>query len=631
METLLPEESPLGDYLEGRGEGQDYLHLKIEQHVQPNGNVSSMSFAPASSATEVWRKPRNLIRPILRSNPLSRLRLICATIVNATLGANDNEGFLEQFRYQIIASQLLSDDAGTVASPSPSHDYKVVIAPVPDVAATTTGACLAAFVAFTLALSWRWAREGASATAGYHRLMTATLYTLICLGCIWIYTTRRSILSWRHNVLESTLAFTTNLQSLNSSSTSVIAAVQEMELLSRGYKLNHPLPPITRLDNRDHSRKTERLRRVIKSGFASLIPCMVQAIEEMRPLADQEDVDRYLDVYEIRSDDIDNAMRGHESSAGEDVESLTNLKIYQARSSVLRRLLLCLLLSLQATGRRSDNPKWMLVTDILRRVGEVAGELAQKLIKLLEDDEQPATPMSHRRRTIGGRDQTVQHSRVESQVRRISALSTGIRSLQAKLYLLREDSKHALANSTSEGELAEVSASLKEQYEGLGSDLQALLEAWEVGKEALTKDISKHERRVSQPSSPFPPRSTSRPATPEDAATAISGTKQTMVYAPVQDPGRAPLSPPVTDDGSDEVSFEDEIFETISSPRLRERSTLTRQERIVQAKEERERLAYAKQKRDTSASMVQELQTVIKLRPAARARRPDKHERVTSL
>lgn len=92
-----------------------------------------------------------------------------------------------------------------------------------------------------------------------------------------------------------------------------------------------------------------------------------------------------------------------------------------------------------------------------------------------------------------------------------------------------------------------------------------------------------------------------------------------------------PLSPPVTDDGSEDHSADDEIFEAISSPRLRERSTLGREERIAKVREERERLASAKERREANTNMVRELQSVIKLRPIMRSRKQDEHNRVSSM
>ena len=172
--------------------------------------------------------------------------------------------------------------------------------------------------------------------------------------------------------------------------------------------------------------------------------------------------------------------------------------------------------------------------------------------------------------------------------------------------------------------------SLREQYERLGADLGALMEAWQAGKHALARDISKQERRMSQPNSPEPGRSSHRPILSSDGHLAtVSEASDT--FAGLHGNGNMPLSPPATEDGSEDHSADDEVFEALSSPRVRERSTLSREERIAKAQEERDRLAMAKEKRDANVNMVKELQSVIKLRPVMRTRKQDPHDRISSL
>ena len=158
-------------------------------------------------------------------------------IVNATLGSNDNDRFLEHFRYQIIASQLLSEDAGSVTSPTPPYNQNPIRAPLPELTATTSGACVAAAIAFALVWTWRWARGSNNAYTLDVRVLVATVTTTAVFAAIWIYVTRRSILYLRRNVIDVASTFTTNLHSLNSSSLSVISLIQEVELVSRGYRL----------------------------------------------------------------------------------------------------------------------------------------------------------------------------------------------------------------------------------------------------------------------------------------------------------------------------------------------------------------------------------------------------------
>ena len=229
--------------------------------------------------------------------------------------------------------------------------------------------------------------------------------------------------------------------------------------------------------------------------------------------------------------------------------------------------------------------------------------------------------------------QTPAHARVKSQIRRISALSTGIRSLQAKLYLLREDSTRALAEPNSEADLEDVSRSLREQYAALGSDIQTLMHAWEADKNALAQDITRQKQRVSRSSS-LTDNDTDRlrPSFGRMLSSVLEdniGTSTSRSASPSPGEPRLPLSPPATEDGSDDTGADEEVFEAIASPKVRQRSSLPRELRIAKMHEERERTAEIREKKEASTNMLRELQSVINLRPAAARRTP--HGRITSM
>ena len=62
-----------------------------------------------------------------------------------------------------------------------------------------------------------------------------------------------------------------------------------------------------------------------------------------------------------------------------------------------------------------------------------------------------------------------------TQFRKLNSLSTGIRGLQAKLALLREESERALNEAE---DISELGPSMMIQYESIGQDLKILQQAW---------------------------------------------------------------------------------------------------------------------------------------------------------
>lgn len=194
--------------------------------------------------------------------------------------------------------------------------------------------------------------------------------------------------------------------------------------------------------------------------------------------------------------------------------------------------------------------------------------------------------------------------RWRSQLRKLGSLSTGIRGLQAKLHLLREESDRALDDSS---DISELAPGLMEQYESIGVDLKELISAWEEGKAALAVGIDRNEKRLSSMSTVMSPRSsmsgvtTAYEGNAADALRALNGESPTSSA-----PAQQEESP--------------EVFEAVARPRPK--SMFTREERIVKMKEEREQKAQARQQVDATRGMLRELETVINLRPKTRASAP---------
>jgi hypothetical protein len=206
--------------------------------------------------------------------------------------------------------------------------------------------------------------------------------------------------------------------------------------------------------------------------------------------------------------------------------------------------------------------------------------------------------------------------RQRTQIRKLNTLSSGIRGLQAKLQLLREESDRTLDESY---EVSELGTTLMAQYESIGMDLKSLMQEWEDGKAALASNIDKNEKRLStmglllSPTTPFIGLgilNTVEEGTPSDALRALNGE------------ARSPSSMDFS--GSDP-----EEFEAVAAPRPR--STLTREERMAKVREDRAKRETMREKADASTNMLRELESVINLRPRARLSPGTKGPRITSI
>ncbi len=171
--------------------------------------------------------------------------------------------------------------------------------------------------------------------------------------------------------------------------------------------------------------------------------------------------------------------------------------------------------------------------------------------------------------------------------------------------LLRDESDEALDRSD---ELPKSSTNLLAQYDSIGADLKGLIQDWEEGRAALATNLEKkdHKRSLSTTSN-VPPTS---PTFSLSGSTAVGGSPKNALQA------LNGFSKPRSRSSTLTSSSSEEIFEAVASSR--QRSTLTREERIAKTKEERGRQTVVKEKANANTHMLKELETVIKLRPRGR-------------
>ena len=197
---------------------------------------------------------------------------------------------------------------------------------------------------------------------------------------------------------------------------------------------------------------------------------------------------------------------------------------------------------------------------------------------------------------------------------KLNSLSMGIRGLQAKLALLREESERTLNEAE---DVSELGANLMGQYESIGQDLKMLTQAWEEGKAALASGIDRNEKRLSSISTLLSPASSLSGLTTVEEGGALEAFKALT--------GESPRNSTFGSSKGD--SDEAEVFEAVSLP-SRTRSLLTREERIIKMKEDRERREIARERSEASRGMLRELETVINLRPK-RATMPAPSSRIS--
>ncbi|KAI9845802.1 MAG: hypothetical protein M1837_004482 [Sclerophora amabilis] len=596
MESVIYEDSPLAQYLEAEGEApSDWASVPVASEP-PSPSLKSFAPRGPSNVRSQFRDkiPRPLQLSIPQTSAVARIHNTCSRAVNSRLGRSDNASFLEQFRYIIIASQLLNIDSN-----APYHSLSNEIEqPTPAAPAThlsLVGAVATGIVAFALVYVLQWARRNGPSHLGKGRATIAASLIAIATAVLYAYFRRKWLTYIRQHAVDSASRFVTDSQNLDAAASASIALIQEVELISRGYRLSTPLPPVSRLEDQTQTKRCARLRRALKKCLVTALPPYIQACDRLRPLAEDLDLERYCDIYELSEMDIQDAELGANDANFDDGESLRALKVMFHRLRTLRRVLLCCLLAIDADGGSLDFARWGAATDEIKQLDVITAEANEKLRRILSEEEHFAVPPTPKSPQTPGKE------RVRVQLRKLNALSQGVRGFQAKLHLLREESAKSFDDA---GEVSELGSSLMAQYESLGNDLKLLLHEWENGKSALTLNMSKHESRMSLASngvkSPTPSLggNTVVDGSPSDALRALTGEEKS--------PSSVDLS----------NSENEEVFEAIGLPR--QRSALSRDERIAKMKDERARLASKRESAQANTHMLRELESVINLLLEAR-------------
>lgn len=576
---------------------------------------SASSFAPTGRPL-VKSRFRNRIPDSLNLNigatstPISKKRLSSAlqnraTAVASKLDRADNSRFIEQFRYTIVASQLLSGHS--ILGQHVSAQSSMMMGPGgqdPSIP-SETGLVLTAVGALSVAwfISWLW---GGGITNLTKKRVVVFVVVFAGAGLASQAYIRQQWLKYvRRQALADLSTFVSKSQDFDSASNAAVALIQEVELVSRGYRLSAPLPPISRIEDRSQTRRCVRLRKALRMGFEDIVPKFEQAASVTKGFSEQLDLERYYDIYDISDLDMSDASQGYTEKEFEDMESLRTLKIVASRFHIMRKMFLCALLSMEAKGDETDFLRWSTVVESLRMLNEATTESYERLKSILGEEESFTIPnptaAADKSPLSPGRE------RWRSQLRKLNSLTTGIRGLQAKMTLLREESDRALNEAN---DVSELGPNLMAQYESIGQDLKLLQRAWEDGKAALASGIDRNEKRLSSISGMLSP------------TISLSGltTVEENSGGSVSDALKA-LTGESTDsfDLSSTSGDSEEIFEAVAAP-LRPRSLLTRDERLAKMKEDRERRAEMREKADANRGMLKELEMVINLRPTKNKR-----------
>jgi hypothetical protein len=579
MEALIYNDSPLAEYLEGSG--------LPEEQKEPQASLvhDSPTFAP-----------RGL--PKLRAR-LRNIRQNASSVTDSS-----NEQFLERFHYVIVASQLLSDE------PKAGRQIQQ------DTVSTTSQFSIkAASVTAGISYSIAWLlhllrRKYSSERPLANSWADLLVYTLVCIGgcTILLWQARRQYLRFVREYAGSGLAqAVSQANNFDGVASEALRFIQEVEIVSRGYEISQPLPPVSRLEDNSSLIRCRELRECLGNALTASIVRWVEAHNSIGLFVRDVDLRRYHDIYEVSMQDYSDAVAFANQTPMDGRGSLRELRFLSRLNLVARKVFLCDMLALRTGSTWRNISQWRLVSSLL---GSIRGDLSDSSFQLHSvivqeqyGEESENQPIAH---TGDDCEKSTPHKRhTRAQMRRFESVANAVRSLNAKIHLLREEISSIQPNDD-----ASVSMAITGHYEQLGTEIRHLLVEWEKGRNTMFLNTgTDSDRRLSRTSSGIRTPGSPSPSSlggltvvdggPAEALKLLSGEERSS---------------------SDGVCLDEEVFEAVSLPRKRMSWTpLTREEKLHKLQEDRRKRATLQEQADNTTNMLRELQMVIKHRPLTRS------------
>ncbi|KAI1767603.1 Mysoin-binding motif of peroxisomes-domain-containing protein [Hypoxylon sp. FL1150] len=617
METHVDEGTPLSNYLEGTGERDEILWQEPEDNR--NHDISPPASPPRDFAPRGFAKVRkrfreNLPKPLhldvdnlpsrisldeihSHASPLLDLLRILLEAVTTSIDHARSIGFLERLRLAIVQSQLLDNplvlgfqaSTGlTVSQPNSEPSFHGI---------TVSGAVAAAVFGFGTASLVRWFSLGGFVPT-WKRLAASVAVVSLVLLIVRAYVRRQVLRSIQKQGLAEASNFFALSREYDCANSAALNFIMEVELVARGYRLSTPIPPISRLENNGQNVKCLRLRKALRNSLTEVISKYYQVAFTIWAFAEQTELLQLQSQYQFTVADVVERFQVLSKMDSENTEKLQPLKDAAFLFHDIRKMFLSGLLALHTAGNDSDRLRFTTILEAFKELNSVTRQAYARVRDILADDDFqiPKTPRS---------PETPSHDRWRHQVRRLNSMTMNIRSVQAKLHLLREESSKSLNEAD---DISDLGPLFMAQYDSIGQDLRDLMEAWQTGKASLASGIDRNEKRLSSIGSTLmsPISTMSGRTIAEEDESSLDG------HDGVADALKK-LNGYTTPPTEPDTPIEPEVFEAISIPRPK--SLLTREERIIGMREDRKVKEIAKAKAEAQRGMMRELQGVLERKP----------------
>ncbi|GAB5591486.1 hypothetical protein Unana1_06386 [Umbelopsis nana] len=502
--------------------------------------------------------------------------------------------FTEEFKYLIVTSSLLSENISmrskSIARANEPSSSTMSNKPQNwDVAAYALGILL--IIGTNRASLRHW--------PDMRRSLNTTITSSLSLSVTFMFyrnMRRKSLRQCHMSALRNLTHLIKQCRLLDTRVNRILNMIQEIELVSRGYRITTPLPPISRIEQNSKHRRCQETRKKLYILLNRAIFKLNCSIANVTSLVDESTVLHLYDLYNAHSG-VDPTILMESQTPMMQVQDVDKLSLDFLKQICLamhlrRREFLIQLLALRVVNTGKPAPdkiyrqEWEQIQQEIGHLAKEIENIALESIDILNDVLYSGPPQE----SGSVAKDPKQQGDANAFLKRLASLQQQLRTLQAKMFLCHED-----AQRVGDEESGESRSRITQQFMSMSQDFDMMMKEWQQGQEALRKLLN-----------PEPDTQIDVEAIAED--TVHKDTEPIVTAHGEQEPVI----------GSEEqfdlpTPSRAQIFETVAELVNTEkaRSKLSRAERIAKAKAQREKEVKDKDEKVDSQKMVHELKDVL--------------------
>ncbi|KAI9270099.1 Mysoin-binding motif of peroxisomes-domain-containing protein [Helicostylum pulchrum] len=507
---------------------------------------------------------------------------------SVSLPRSEETAFEEKFKYLIVTSPLLNE---TLSIHHNRHQQQQQPTFQTSATSTSTKLGLATNLITTLAVLL-----GAERYMMQPKIPVITLFFSTSASIFFIYRhRRRSFIRQLYQIALTRMgAFTNHCDTFDTKVHRCLITIQEIELVSRGYRLSTPLSPISRIEQNSKSRKCVQLRNRLASVLRRAFIIYEEGIIDLMDVIHKKNLNTLYEMYNVHSIASLSAMGDDISDEGyslEQLKKLAQIMHSKRRECMVHFLALGVMTEDHDSVHYNYSEGWGIINQVLGKLVDETEKFTLDIVEAL--DAEFYKPMH-------GFDKNndtskIEDARLKKFVHRLSSLEQQLRTMEAKIYLCSEDVRQLNSAESS----TEVKDKLLNEYMSVQKGFENMIQEWELGKTVLESFLE--------------PSSSSTTIT-EQQEKLVEQQDQHEHQDETEGKGMILDSEDVADILNLPLASKASVFEAIAGvveKNGREKSKMTRKERIEEMRMKRTKQSEDKLNRMDSQTMVHELKNVL--------------------